>query len=354
MIMERTDKGPDSREHLRRSRFARFANAIVISVISMCIFAAPVPSKDASQLKQLICDAQAANLGKFESGTMDALVTVTHKGRESLRMETKVRWNGKTRFWEYRISDPGAIYRPPKSFDAPLDEAPLQYMLRTPDKVITADSRINKIVVQEIGPRGRFARSELFDITPVPLWTICCSPYLQDGQPWKTFLDKPMGEALPNDEVHFEQRNGGMIRLSTRRPTIGYTATLDFSLSLGGNLVRLESDKGGKPKDTWFITNEWVQEGDFVRLVRSKTFLGGKDESTADIVLDVQVRSMRPGSDGIPLSLETIVAKMPKNVQIADLIRNKTTFADPSAKGNLTDAQLRSLSSVIKTGEFLK
>lgn len=340
----------------RISRLRRYGTSFIISVFSLCSLATQAQSQDPLQLKQLILDAQAANIEKFESGTMEALVTVTHKGRASLRMDSKVRWKGKTRYWEYRISDPGAIYRPPKSFDAPLEESPMQYMLRSPDKVITADSKSNKIVIQSIGPTGRFARSELFDITPDPLWTVCCSPYLQDGPTWKVLFDKPLGKGIsdPMDEIHFEQLDTGLIRLETRRPTEGYLATFDFSLPFSGNLVRLASQTEGRPEKRWSIINEWSKEGDVVRLVRSRTFLGGKDDSTADIILDVQVRSMNPGVGDISLSLDTIIAKMPKNVQIADLIHNRTTYADPRAKGEITDVQLRSLLEIVKKGEFLK
>jgi hypothetical protein len=331
-----------------------FVHVIFASAVSLLGLASTVRSQDAIQFKRLILDAQEANLGKFETGTMNALVTLTYKGRLPVRMESQIQWDSKTRFWEYRISDPGAIYRPPGGFDAPLDKAPFEYSLRTRDKVITANSRINKIVIQPNGPNMQYLRSEIFEITPDPLWKVCCPPYMQQGRPWKEMLDKPMLGGEPDEEVRFEQRDSGVIRMICVSPGKGYSAIYDFSLPLGGNLVRFESDTRENPKSTWVVTNEWAKEGDFVRLERSKTLRGGKDDSTASMSLDIQVRSIKPVVSKTPMTLETIIAKMPKNVQIADLIRNRTYYADPKAKSAVTDVQLRSLSEEIKKGEFLK
>ena len=285
---------------------------------------------------------------------MQALVTRSFKDRGTARMESRIQWDGPTRYWEYRLSDPDGIFRNKMYYSRPLEEAPVEHMLLTGDRMINTKANANHVVIQKELPAGSpYGGYEYFEITPDPLWNVCCLPYTIGGRPWKEFLEKPLVSPSPNDEIRFEQLEGGIVRLSSRSPDSGFSAIYEFSLPLAGNLVRYESQTDGKPKDYRSITNEWVKEGDAVRLVRSKMLMGGKDDSTALQSIDIQVRSMRPRTGKVTMTLEKIIALMPKNARVIDQLRNKSYPVDPRATGSITDTQLRTLSDEIKKGEFL-
>lgn len=313
-----------------------------------------VHGDERSQLKHLILDAQAENIEKFESGQMHAIVIRSIKGRGTATMESRVQWDASTRYWEYRVHDPDGVYRGKGQYTNPLGEAPIEHMLRNRDRLIMSRAAANFVLVQEEMKAGRpYGGYEFFEITPDPLWKICCIPYAIGGRPWKEMLDRPFVSPDAGEEVRFERLDQGIVRMTVNRLEDNSTTICDFSLHLAGNLIRFESHAAGNPDADWSISNEWINEGGAVRLVRSKMLMGGKDEATAKQSLEILVRSMRPGTGKVQMTLEKIVAMMPKNARVVDQIRDKSYPVDPRANGTIADIQLKNLADEVKKGEFL-
>lgn len=315
-----------------------------------------VKSDETSQLKRLVLDAQAENFAKFESGQMHALVIRGMKGQSSANMDVKVQWDASTRYWAYRVHDPDGLFQGKAGYTSPVEEAPIQHVLQTKDRLVITRAIANYVLIQNgLEPGRPYAGHLFFEITPDPLWKNCCLPYVLEGRPWKETLE--MSFANPDDvaEVRFEQLEQGIVRMTvkTREGKDICTTECDFSLPLAGSLVRYDSHTTGNPDKVWSISNDWINEGGAVRLVRSKMLMGGKDEATAKQSLEIVVRSMRPGTGKVQMTLEKIVAMMPKNARVVDQIRDKSYPVDPRAKGTIADLQLKKLADEVKKGEFL-
>lgn len=304
------------------SGFPVILKSVRTAVIMSCM-ALSLAAQDNAEFRKLILDAQEKNIAKFRSGTMNALVTRSFKDRGTAKMEMRIQWDASTRYWEYRLNDPDGILHKKGNYARPLEEAPAEHMLMTGKTMITTHSNANYVLVQAAFPAGQlYGGFEYFEITPDPLWKVCCLPYTLSGRTWKELLEKPFVRPSSKDEIRFEQLDGGIIRLSTRNPASKFSAIYEFSLPLAGNLVRYESQTDGSPDKYWSVTNEWVKEGDVVRLVRAKMLMGGKNDATAANSLEIQVRSMQPQTGKVPMTLEKIVALMPKNARVVDHIKN--------------------------------
>lgn len=333
----------------------RLKRAIFQMAIFVISITNPALGNDNFILKRMILDAQAENLDKFREGSMHAIVTKIIKGRGTAKMDSKIRWDTSARHWEFRLSDPDGLFRNKKHYNLPLQEAPVEHFLMTKDHLVSTNSILNTVDIQKpFAPGSPYGGYEFFEITPNPLWNICCLPYAIGGRPWKELLDKPLVSPSPGDEIRFDQLGDGIIRLSVLSPKNAYSATYDFSLDMAGNLIRYASQKKGEPKRSKVINNKWVKEGNLVMLVNSKMHMGGEDDLSAIQTIDIQIDSMRPATGKVPMTLEKIVQRMPKNTRVFDQVKNKSYPVDPRATETVSNIQLQKIADELKNGVFLK
>ncbi len=305
-------------------------------------------------LSEVLRDAQATNLAALRSGTLRARVEFRPEdGVGQTILKSYVAWHEDNVFWKYLLDDPNE----PLSSATPKNQSQSarswEYKLQRDGRLYSYNAAYNALYIRKMEAKSLH---NIFSLTPRTMWFRCCPPNVNDGRPWMEMIG--VNQQFPTkDVVSYEIRSEGDGIIRQRRlDRNGGVLDINFSMKLGGNVVRFDYSGAAPTARSRHGEYEWEKRTDSAFVLKKCEFvqsMPGKPKSVGNhYKLEITDATVGRPADYTVLTVDGFCKLLPRDVSIYDdtIVRsNKRTPSDVNMEGLLRD-----FSAILKTRGFLK
>ncbi|SIO65059.1 hypothetical protein SAMN05444166_7558 [Singulisphaera sp. GP187] len=303
-----------------------------------------------TSLAMVVKDAISSNASRWNSGALKVRLTFYSKpSAMNLEMDADVTWLGRQSLVAYRLRDiTGNVIGSP-SPDVPLNEQPINYIMRSPTSLYTYHSKNKSLVLYD--PKRKEPIVEVFAVSPVDFWEYFHGGSLTAKRKWvdmigpnPIFPDSTYSLArLDNHRVNFirQDSGGGMLELTS-------------SMAVAGNVTKAAyKNRSGSPS---FIQNyDWRTDRDGVAVLDKCEIRASRsgDLADADLSLVAEFKDIDLKTKVLPAKFteDSLFRLLPPGFTFVNQVTGKRV-----RNGGLrteTDSRLKSVAKDLKRHGFL-
>lgn len=310
-----------------------------------------------SDIAEIIKDAQATNAALVVSGSAKFKVKLELEGKRAVEARGTFSWGGQNGFWVFNFSDPDGVFGNRGYHEAPVHDAPTEYMLVNADRLYTYDSRKNTLFINRIRGRDQISPEfALFDLFPDSLWYRCCAPHHHSGgRPWRDMFGSSSPASRPDSTHEMTATGSRTYRYTRKDPSVGVMEA-DFSLELAGSPTATKYTPASPKAAASQSEYAWTRlPGGAVVLKSCEATEArpGDPSSVAErFTLEIEILKVDKAvarSKFLPAELEKL---LPGNTKVVDHVTNRS-YPLHRDSGPPPD-RLKDLSEELKGGGLLK
>ncbi len=304
---------------------------------------------------EIVKDAIATNAALVRSGTTNFDVSRTVLGSRPTRVKGTFSWKGDDGLWTYRLSDPDSLATGRGTYPQDIDEAPVEFMLLSANKLYSYHAKSNSLHLYEFKGRNQALSSFfLFDLFPTTLWDRCCPPLRGEGRFWTEMIGLNSPGSQPNSTHALTRISPTVYRHIRVDPDAG-TLRSDYSLDFAGHVVAHDYECPLQKCRSTHVRYEWQRIGLAVVLKHCESKrMSPDDPNRVEAVYTAQfdqtdVDTPVPSSK---FSFDDFIKLLPRNTMVNNHITNKTYPLHKSS--GLPDESLQELVKKARSGGLSK